>query len=136
MAKAHILYRFWAADGSLLYIGLTMDPGTRWRAHRHTQPWWATVAMVTIEHFPDRETVTLAEVAAIKAEKPKHNVRDAGSRKGKKRQSRRRVLAVSVCPRGCVGGWSSLSDGGTPCRHPCPPWRNPRLLTIAKEMAS
>jgi hypothetical protein len=70
----HALYRFFGADGSLLYIGLTMNPGTRWPSHAREKPWWLAVHTVTIEHFPDRPSVEAAERAAIRAERPRHNV--------------------------------------------------------------
>ncbi len=70
----HVLYRFFAADDTLLYIGLTVNPGTRWTAHSKDKPWWLDVAKVTVEHYPSREAVEAAEIAAIKAERPLHNV--------------------------------------------------------------
>lgn len=135
MAKAHILYRFWAVDGSLLYIGLTMDPGTRWKAHRHTQPWWATVAKITVEHFPDRVSVTIAEATAIKTEKPKHNISGTGANKNKNK-GKRRTAVVSTCPRGCDSGYSSTSDSFMPCSHPNCPWRAKRTARQAASTAT
>ncbi len=73
-AVPHALYRFFGSDGSLLYIGLTMNPGTRWPAHSKDKPWWLEVHTVTSEHFPDRPTVEEAERTAIRAERPRHNV--------------------------------------------------------------
>ena len=52
MSATHALYRFYATDGALLYVGITADPGTRWRAHSHDKPWWHEVANVTIEQHP------------------------------------------------------------------------------------
>lgn len=70
----HALYRFFAPDGMLLYVGLTMDPTTRWKNHAKDKPWWCHVANITVEHFGDRVTVLAAERAAIIAEKPVWNV--------------------------------------------------------------
>jgi excisionase family DNA binding protein len=72
--RPHALYRFYDAHDRLLYVGLTANPGSRWQAHSHDKPWWAQVARVTVEHFDGREEVEAAEVAAIKTEKPLHNV--------------------------------------------------------------
>jgi len=73
-AAIHALYRFWAADGTLLYIGLTMNPPTRFKAHSKDKEWWLLVASVTFEHFPTRDALVAAERAAIEQERPVHNV--------------------------------------------------------------
>lgn len=70
----HVLYRFFAANGELLYIGLTLNPGTRWKKHAKEKPWWTEVVGITLEHFPSREAVEAAEVAAIRAERPVYNI--------------------------------------------------------------
>lgn len=70
----HALYRFHDANGRLLYIGITLDPGHRWNSHRKTKPWWHDVTQVTVETHPSRAAVLEAERAAILAEKPLHNV--------------------------------------------------------------
>lgn len=70
----HALYRFYDRTGALLYVGLTADPGSRWKAHARDKPWWLDVTDVRIEHFPDRKTVTEAERVAIQREKPRYNV--------------------------------------------------------------
>lgn len=72
--RAHALYRFYADDGALLYVGITLDPGSRWRAHRDDKPWWHHVTSITIEVHPDRAAVLDAERDAIIAEHPRHNI--------------------------------------------------------------
>ena len=37
--QQHVLYRFHNRAGELLYIGITVDPGARWRKHRDEKPW-------------------------------------------------------------------------------------------------
>lgn len=73
MDRTHSLYRLFAADGSLLYIGITSDLGARWTSHNRTQPWWREVSAATLEHFDSRSAASDAEVVAIKAERPRHN---------------------------------------------------------------
>lgn len=70
----HALYRFYDAQGSLLYIGITLNPSQRWATHSKDKPWWSDVANITIEQHPDRASVLAAERAAILAEGPRHNV--------------------------------------------------------------
>lgn len=72
--QPHALYRFFDASSVLLYIGITADPGSRWKQHRDDKPWWVDVGNITVETYPDRTSVLAAERAAILAEKPLHNV--------------------------------------------------------------
>jgi hypothetical protein len=72
--QTHALYRFFNSEGVLLYVGITLDPGSRWKTHSKEKPWWLEVATVTVEPWPSREMVLRAERAAIIGEHPKHNV--------------------------------------------------------------
>lgn len=72
--RPHTLYRFFAEDGALLYVGITAALPTRLANHRDDKPWWTEVARATIAHYPDRESVLAAELVAIKAELPRYNV--------------------------------------------------------------
>lgn len=72
--RQHALYRFFDPAGALLYVGISLDPGSRWKQHRDDKPWWAEVAQATIEPHPDRVSVLAAEKAAIIAERPRYNV--------------------------------------------------------------
>ncbi len=72
-AAPQALYRFYDAHERLLYVGITGNVGVRWKAHGKRRPWWTTVAYATVEHFPDRASVLLAERTAIIVEKPLHN---------------------------------------------------------------
>lgn len=67
------LYRFFASDGALLYVGISLNPGARWKSHRSDKPWWTEVANVSVEHYPNRTAVMDAEREAIKAERPRYN---------------------------------------------------------------
>lgn len=73
-SETHALYRFYDSTGQLLYVGITLDPGSRWKAHSKEKPWWHDVAQVTVETHDGRAAVLEAERAAILAEKPVHNV--------------------------------------------------------------
>lgn len=70
----HALYRFFNADGGLLYIGISVNPSTRFRRHKGEQPWWLEVTQITIERYPARSEVLAAEKRAIEAEHPLYNV--------------------------------------------------------------
>lgn len=72
--QTHALYRFYDTTGTLLYVGITADPGARWRKHAHGKPWWHEITQITIETHPTRAAVLEAERAAIITEKPRHNI--------------------------------------------------------------
>jgi excisionase family DNA binding protein len=68
------LYRFYAADDTLLYIGITQELPTRLKVHDGTKPWYHQVAYIKVEHFDTRDDALEAEEKAIRAEQPLHNV--------------------------------------------------------------
>lgn len=68
------LYRFYDADGALLYVGISLHAAKRASEHRKDKPWWGDVARMEIEHFASRRQALEAEEAAIKDERPRYNV--------------------------------------------------------------
>lgn len=68
------LYRFFNATGDLLYVGITMNPASRWKSHRDEKPWWLEVTSITVEHHPDRASAEEAERQAIRSERPWYNL--------------------------------------------------------------
>lgn len=69
-----VLYRHFAADGSLLYVGKSARPRAQ-RQHEHMKSshWSRWIAKIEMERFPDAQTLADAEVAAIRAEMPRFN---------------------------------------------------------------
>lgn len=68
------LYRFFDAQGVLLYVGIAKDPVVRERQHAQHSTWHAHARSRTIEWFEDRESALAAERAAIRDEAPVFNV--------------------------------------------------------------
>lgn len=68
------LYRHFAADGTLLYVGISLSWPERTRAHRSDSRWFDQVARLEIEHFPTRDEALAAEREAIQCERPKFNI--------------------------------------------------------------
>lgn len=68
------LYRFFDAADRLLYVGITVDIGVRWKHHGKGKAWWSEVVRATVAHYPNRDAALAAEKAAIKAEKPIWNI--------------------------------------------------------------
>jgi hypothetical protein len=78
--ETHGLYRFWDSAGRLLYVGISVNPLSRFDQHRAEKPWWDDIASVTIERYPNRSEVLDAEREAIRSEKPAFNVTHNTSR--------------------------------------------------------
>lgn len=70
----HTLYRFFDADGHLLYVGRTISPARRWREHEKKSPWFEAVAKVTRQVFATAGEVDRAERHAIATERPIYNI--------------------------------------------------------------
>jgi prevent-host-death family protein len=71
------VYRLFAVDDTLLYVGVGREFGVRWERHAKTQPWWPHVDHQTVQWYPGREDALAAEDQAIKSERPVYNI--AGS---------------------------------------------------------
>lgn len=69
----HHLYRLYAADSTLLYVGISDNLGRRLREHSKRE-WWPDIASTSFEQFDSRMEAERAEVKAIRNEHPKHNV--------------------------------------------------------------
>lgn len=66
------VYRLYAANDTLLYIGSAYDPDHRCKAHRSKQ-WWPQVARREDEWHYGRRAAYLAEMRALGSEGPQHN---------------------------------------------------------------
>jgi hypothetical protein len=75
--RPHALYRFYDTTGALLYVGITVDAPRRFGRHSEDKPWWLEVARIDMEPFPDRDSVLVAERAAIQSEAPRYNIAHA-----------------------------------------------------------
>jgi len=68
-----MVYRCYAADGALLYVGSSGVGVARLLGHR-LKPWWRRVTTVTLERHETHAAALLAEREAIRSEEPRHNV--------------------------------------------------------------
>jgi excinuclease UvrABC nuclease subunit len=67
------IYRCFAKDGELIYIGVTDSPGARHASHKRDREWWPEVAEVEWTFFPTYGAAIDAERDAIETEQPKYN---------------------------------------------------------------
>lgn len=73
MAINNTVYRFFASDGRVLYIGCTSDPGKRFAKHAINRAWWRAVDKISLEHYETMELALEAERRAIESEEPYYN---------------------------------------------------------------
>lgn len=72
------LYRLYDGQDRLLYVGVTIRSlGERFTAHASSKPWWGEVVGVHLEWFSHNAAALEAERAAIRTERPTHNIRSA-----------------------------------------------------------
>lgn len=69
------LYRYFAADGSLLYVGITSSRHSRAVQHSTAAEWWPLTVRATLTHYPNRADAEAAEQSAIISEHPLYNLR-------------------------------------------------------------
>lgn len=74
------LYRYFDSEGQLLYVGITGDNTKRQSQHRRSSFWFGEIASASFEHFDTRDQALTAESAAIRYEKPLHNIAQTGFR--------------------------------------------------------
>jgi hypothetical protein len=71
------LYRLFAGDGRLLYVGIADDPLARFKQHRRDKFWWPRVTATSMQQFDTRVEAEAAEARAIFTENPVHNMAGA-----------------------------------------------------------
>lgn len=116
LARPHAVYRFFAKDGTLLYVGCTSFLG-RIGHHQATRDWFHEVATITIEWAVDALVGRQVEMHAINVEQPKYNllIFDPNSVLREPLPSRPRHDGT-VCPK--CGGPKEHKPGLAYCR-PC-----------------
>lgn len=67
------LYRFFDIEGSLIYVGISMNLPARFYQHERLSPWMTETSKITVTWYPTREAAMTAEFAAIETETPKYN---------------------------------------------------------------
>lgn len=74
----HFVYRYYDADGTLLYVGVTIDPKQRHMNHGYQSPWFRDIASYRLTGpFISEDAGTRArayERQTIFNEHPLHNV--------------------------------------------------------------
>ena len=92
MTRALILYRWFAVDRALLYVGKSIRPIDRLDRHIKSSLFSGEAANITLQHFDNERSLHAAEIAAIRNEKPKYNTIFNGTRAERAAQNRRIML--------------------------------------------
>lgn len=112
MNETTYLYRHFAADGALLYVGISLSWPARTKAHVQGSTWFDQVARVEIEQFPTRDEALAAERDAIKSERPRfnvvHNRPRVTVRGARKRVGQKTAGRLSTGPLGYIAGPHAL----------------------------
>ena len=70
--RDHVVYRFYGADGQLLYVGISVSFMQRLGSHVH-RSWFASAVRIELEHFPNRDAALRHESMLIATLAPIHN---------------------------------------------------------------
>jgi predicted GIY-YIG superfamily endonuclease len=76
MTLPHHVYRVYAADDTLLYVGCTAHVVKRMSAHAHKSAWWPLAARITYTTHPTLAAGRGAESKAIRTEHPICNIHE------------------------------------------------------------
>lgn len=68
------VYRLYAAEDILLYVGVTSDIELRLAQHAETQPWWNHVVRYTVDWMSSRSSALRIEAHWIAQDSPLYNV--------------------------------------------------------------
>jgi hypothetical protein len=64
MSARTSLYRLRDERGTLLYVGIAVNPGRGFGQHARSKSWWDEVSRIDLQHFATREEALLAEAVA------------------------------------------------------------------------
>jgi predicted GIY-YIG superfamily endonuclease len=104
--KYAAVYRFYAADETLLYVGATDNVMKRLIAHkaRHGR-WFKAIAWIKVDHFDTRMEALAAEEIAITTENPQHNILKSNGHKSRKDREPGLEVAIMI-----AGGMAKLAE--------------------------
>lgn len=125
-ARLYQVYRYFAADGTLLYIGSSFNAVKRAFEHKRHSHWYPKAVRIEMQTFPSRAAMRTAETQAIKSERPKHNVVHLKPTTTRAQQSRASSLRRGT---GVVAYWRSL-EGSSVYERVLAHWRDPNLTAL------
>lgn len=67
------VYQYFAANGALIYVGITNRGTRRLHEHAESKPWWHLATGCTLEHFTSRDEALRREAELISRYRPPYN---------------------------------------------------------------
>ena len=129
------LYRCFDAGEGLLYVGISDHLRLRFRKHSKGANWWPLTTRKTVTWYRSRADAAAAEDAAIRSERPAHNVYASDSPRnikpteeltdaGRLLRRRRYERALTLAALGAIAGYSgghlsSVETGDRPASAKC-----------------
>jgi hypothetical protein len=102
------LYRYFDQDGNLLYVGISISALLRHLQHRTSSHWFHKANNMTWETYETRAEAAVAEIDAIKAERPLYNI-----------AHNERESATAVVCKGCNARFAGIWRGQLWCSREC-----------------
>ena len=106
------VYRLYAADETLLYVGITYDIKTRFADHKANKDWWSNVAVKEVRWLPDRDAAWAEEQRVIREERPRWNVASVHWVRGEHGEPPAVVLPISHFTIGLGGTIDQVVESG------------------------
>lgn len=91
-----VLYRYYDNNSYLLYVGIAWDEPIRRNDHLSGDIWGPDIQTITVTYFANRETASVMERNAVRAEKPLWNTNYNRAPGEPKRQSQRPVPLLTI----------------------------------------
>lgn len=117
MNEPTAVYRLFAADDTLLYIGISKRFGDRWIQHAKAKEWWPEVHHQTISWYDSEPAARQVEEDAIKAEHPRFNIIHSASGSPASRARKPRI---------------QRQDWDAPVVHPKTKFSTPEVAALAR----
>jgi len=104
-AADHYLYRAFAADGQLLYVGRSLNVESRFSTHRNSSPWHPNMTHHTVEGPYSYADIQRVEREAVRQEDPLWNV--DGSRRSRIKHAQQ-LVENALDVEGVRLGWNII----------------------------
>jgi excinuclease UvrABC nuclease subunit len=90
----NFLYRHFDCNGTLLYVGISLNAINRTYAHIKTCEWTELIANISVHPYSTREDALEAEKIAIANEKPQFNIYHNGQRCVKEKKQKEKHVKI------------------------------------------
>lgn len=104
-----VLYRHYASDGTLLYVGASLRVLDRLQEHKSRSSWYDLVLNIRLERHPSIDAAKEAERIAIRDEHPVHNKKSGMKPSNLVRKRDKTIVARNVHVTNLIETMGSIS---------------------------